>query len=433
MKILVISAEVWRDDTNGGNVLSNIFTGFDAEFAQIYCNPGVPSNNFCKKYFQITDAMVIKNVLKKEKVGKVIEFQNYPNDSLEEDVTEKGNKSFYSFFKRYNLQIFYAIKELIWKWSDWKNKELESFVKDFNPDIIFAPCYGSHIMLSMDRYVAKITNKPMISYISDDHFSLKHFSLSPFFWINRLILRKNLKKTFPYYALTYTMTDEQLVEYTEALNCQMKILRKGVDVSVIPHKKTVNSPLKLIYAGGVYAGRGETLQEIVYALKKINKNGVKATLDIYTGSELTDKEKAVLNDRHNSFINGLVSSDELKLKYQESDIALHVESFEIKYRLLTRLSFSTKIVDCLSSGCAVMAICWNEHSGYKYLEKEDVAICINNVDKIYENIVRLVENPDLVKQYAEKAYAICDKNHDKQDIRNMLESDFKAIYMESIK
>jgi hypothetical protein len=427
MRILLISAEVWRHDTNGGNVLSNIFTGLNAEFAQIYCSSGMPSNNLCKKYFQITDAMVIKNILKKGRVGRAIEFQNYPNDSIEKNITEKGSESFHSFFKKYNFQIFYVMKELIWKWSDWKNDDLEMFVKDFNPDIIFAPCYGSHIMLSIDRHIAKMTNKPMISYISDDHYSLRYFSLSPFFWINRFALRKNLRKTFPYYSLTYTMTDEQLSEYTKALNCKMRILRKGVDVSVIPYKKTVNLPLKLIYAGGVYAGRSQTLQEIVYALEKINKNGVKVTLDIYTGTELTGKEINVLNDRQNSFVNGLVTTDELKLKYQESDIALHVESFEIKYRLLTRLSFSTKIVDCLSSGCAVMAICWKEHSGYIYLEKEDAAICVDNVNDIYDNLVRLVENLNLVKEYAEKAYVTCEKDHAQQDIRNMLESDFKAV------
>ena len=40
MKVLVISAEVWRNDKNGGNVLSNIFGDTGYEFAQIYCNPG---------------------------------------------------------------------------------------------------------------------------------------------------------------------------------------------------------------------------------------------------------------------------------------------------------------------------------------------------------------------------------------------------------
>ena len=42
MKILILSAEVWRDDTTGGNVLSNVIGGLGAEVAQVFCNPGNP-------------------------------------------------------------------------------------------------------------------------------------------------------------------------------------------------------------------------------------------------------------------------------------------------------------------------------------------------------------------------------------------------------
>ena len=64
MKVLIISAEVWKNNTNGGNVLSNLFEGMDAEFAQIYCNPGIPQNFVCKKYYQMTDFMMINNLIK---------------------------------------------------------------------------------------------------------------------------------------------------------------------------------------------------------------------------------------------------------------------------------------------------------------------------------------------------------------------------------
>ena len=59
MRILVLSKEAWRDDQNGGNVLSNIFSGFHAEFAQITCAAAKPSNSLCKKYFQMTDSMMM--------------------------------------------------------------------------------------------------------------------------------------------------------------------------------------------------------------------------------------------------------------------------------------------------------------------------------------------------------------------------------------
>jgi len=427
MRVLVISQEVWRDDTNGGNVLSNIFDGLDAEFAQIYCSAGTPSNHICKKYYQMTDAMVIRNVTKKEIMGNIITFPDYPVNIKKSPESERENKRFYSFFRRHSYPIFHAAKEFLWKISGWENTELIRFIEEFNPDIIFAPCYASHIMLSIDRFAAELTQKPVISYISDDSYSLKQFSLSPIYWINKFVLRRNLRKTFPYYQLTYTMTDEQLIECQNAFHCNMKILRKGTDISQVPHKISVNSPIRLIYAGGIYCGRWKTLTAIVHVLQKINKNGVKIALEIYTGNELSSSQKLILNDGVNSYVHGVINQKELKEKYRQSDIALHVESFDLKNKLLTRLSFSTKIVDCLASGCAVMAICWENHSGYVYLKKENAAICIANKSDIYDRILHLINNSSEIIIYAEKAHDCCVKNHKTADIQNAIIYDFQNI------
>ena len=431
MKILIISAEVWRHDTNGGNVLSNIFNRVVADFAQIYCNPGSPSNNLCKKYYQITDSMVIKNLLNKDKVGLEISFENFPSDNGNKISTVNGSNYFYKFFKRFNFQSFYLIKELLWALANWKNKDLDTFINDFEPDIIFAPCYGSLTMLSLTRYVAKITKKPIVSYISDDHYTLRHFSFSPIFWLNRILLRKGIIKTFPYYSLVYTMTDEQLAEYSNALNCNMKILRKGVFLSDSIPVKENSLPIQLIYAGGIYAGRSETLQEISFALKRINKQGIKIILNIFTGTDLSSKEMSILNDQENSFVHGLLTPEELKVQYENSHVALHVESFDLKYKLLTRLSFSTKIVDCLSSGCAVIAICWEDHSGYKYLEKEDAALCVSSIAGIPQILEDIANRPELISLYRDKALKTCHKNHDQEYITTMLRNDFQAVYEEN--
>ena len=166
---------------------------------------------------------------------------------------------------------------------------------------------------------------------------------------------------------------------------------------------------------------------IVQDLQKINKNGVKAKLEIYTGNELSSRQKLILNDGVNSCVHGLISQKELKKKYMQSDIALHVESFDLKNKLLTRVSFSTKIVDCLASGCAVMAICWENHSGYIYLKKEKAAICIANIAGIYDRLLYVTEHSSELISYAEKARGCCVKNHNAADIQNTIASDFQNI------
>lgn len=432
MKVLIISQEVWRNDKNGGNVLSNIFCDTGYEFAQIYCTPGNPSNRLCKKYYQMTDSMMIHAIFGRGKTGKEIAYENYPCDNMEsiEKKAEQENRFFYDFFRNHRLEVFYVIRSFIWKIARWDTLELRSFILDYKPDLIFAPCYASHEMLAIDRLAKKLVDVPMISYISDDNYGLRQFRLSPIYWINRLVLRKNMRKTFKMYDLVYTMTEEQKSEYEKALDCKMKILKKSGDFTKVPEKKTINQPIRMIYAGGIYIGRWKTLARIAEAIREVNKNGIKIILDIYTGNTLTSKQQKLLHDGGNCMVHKSIPFEELKQRYAQSDIALHVESFELKYKLLSRLSFSTKIIDCLTSGCATMAVCWKQHSGYIYLKKHDIAFCVDSNEKILETIKGIVSEPARIIDYAIKAKEFGLKNHQQEIIKREFMEDLESYIVE---
>lgn len=420
MKILILSLETWKNDTNGGNVLSNLFENFDAEYAQIYCSAGVPQNNICKKYFQMTDAMAIKNIVKNENMGQEIIVDNFKiNNELDIDNTinkikKKGNFGF--------LRIF---RQIVWALSNYKNEKLKKFILDFNPDIIFAPCYGSTYMLSLTRYVAKLTNKPVISYISDDFYSFKQISLSPVFWINRLIIRKKVRQTWKYYSLIYTMTDTQK-KVMSKLGKPIKILKKSGTFNKYNEKKKQEYPIKIVYAGGIYLNRWKTLVKIANILNKIDKSGNLLRLDIYTNNRVNKKTYDKLNTG-NSHFHKSVEYNELKKIYKSSDIALHVESFDIRNRLSVRMSFSTKIIDCLDSECAVMAICDKKQGGFQYLKKEDAAICIDSLNKIENVFKNILNNPNILNEYRKKAYECGKRNHQKTINDKILQNDFERL------
>ncbi len=424
MRILIISAEVWRANTNGGNVLSNLFEGMTADFAQIYCNPGLPDNRVCKTYFQMTDLMMIRNLLKRVPVGKRFHLDTY-NDATED--IELVNAGYFQLLKRFRWQGLYLIRELLWFFAHWDNEQLKKFVLEFKPDIVFAPCYGSHYMLRLTRHIHKLTDVKFVSYISDDIYSLKQFSISPLFWLNRLILRKSLRKTFSVYSLVYTMTLEQLNEISLSLGADMKILRKGEMFDGVSRKAAVNSPIKITYAGSIYGGRFSTLNRLGKSLLRINSEGLKYVLNIYTQTTVTRKIRRCLHNGRDLFLNGQIDQEALKNIYALSDIALHVESFELKNKLLTRLSFSTKIVDCLASTCAVMAISWREQAGYKYLQKEDAAICIDSSNKIEPTLRKILDNSNVIIEYADKAWQCGKRNHQLEQIQAELYSDLKHL------
>jgi UDP-N-acetylglucosamine:LPS N-acetylglucosamine transferase len=187
----------------------------------------------------------------------------------------------------------------------------------------------------------------------------------------------------------------------------------------------------LVYAGGIYLNRWKTLKEVVKALKEINSDGVKATLDIYTANILTKRQEKALNDNVNSFVHKSVSLDALKEIYENSDIAIHAEAFSLKNRLSVRMSFSTKIIDCLASGCAVMAICDKLQGGYEYLEREDAAICVSDTKMLKNTILGLINNPDKIIAYAQKARDLVKRNHLEEIISKSIKEDFLTVLNEN--
>ena len=424
MNILIVSYESWRDTNNGGNVLSNIFSAFpDANIAQIYCSGEKPQNTICKKYFQISDAML----LTKEK-GCRLEEKNYGREDSEQiECTENIIKNKIPAILK---EISLLAREMLWEVFNWKTKALDSFVKEFNPDIIFAPCYSYFHVSKLALYVKNLAKCPMISYISDDNYSLKQFRFSPSFWINRLITRKWIRKHFSECSLVYTMTEMQKKEYEALFGCQMKVLCKSAEF--VERKKKVSDPVQIIYAGGLYLNRWKILRELVAVLEQINFKKVKAELHIYSGSKLNARVEKRLNDKRNSFLHSQISYEELIKKYMESDIAVHVESFDIKNRLITRLSFSTKIIDCLSSGCAVLAIGPSMQAGISYLKEHDAAICVDNAKDLYCVVNRLLNDIRIIEEYVAKANGLGRLNHQKQNIEKNIRKDFDEVIVANI-
>lgn len=427
MKILVLSKECWRNDQNGGNVLSNMFEGVNAEFAQVYCSSGTPSNNICKRYYQITDTEVVRfclGKLKADKIGKSFVYDTFPSGNALNDNSCGTTKRWISGdFAR-------LAREVVWRIAPWKSERLKHFIEDFNPDIIFAPCYGNFYMLSLTRYVYKILRKPIISYISDDHYTFNQFNLSPLFWINLSLRRRYLRKTVKLYSLMYTMTEEQKVQCEKDFKIPVKVLCKSGLFPKQREKKNINTPIRFIYAGGIYLNRWKTLALLADAIRKINAEEIKCVLDIYTNNKLPISNSQLINDGRNVFLHNSVSLNELKQIYASSDVALHVESFDLKNRMKVRLSFSTKIIDCLESGCAVMAICDPKQSGWLYLKRNDAAICIDSPNLIEQSLRKIINNNNILIEYQHKAFELGRRAHDKNVILSGIRKDFTTISAE---
>lgn len=429
MKILLITAEEWNDYVYGNGVLTNWFTGFDAEFAQIYTSPGLPNNKVCSKYFQIDERQMVKSLYSNTKAGREVKM---PTNEREQDAAKSNaqRKGIYGIFKKLSLWMHTPIvmlQDFIWMTGRYDKVALQQFIDVYKPDVVFCPQLGNPKMWRLEKLVKGMTDVPFVAFTGDDEASYQQVSKSPLFWLRRWYCHNGLKNSVKIFSHYFMHSKEQAQDYAHEYGVPTSTLYKCGDFSNEFVKKSVGSPIRLVYAGRLYCNRWKTLAEIGKALHEINKHGERMVLDIYTQEALTNEQRKALSPENSVYMKGSVNPQQLKEVYRNADIALHVESMDKKNRLATRVSFSTKIIDLMASSCAILAVCWNRHCGYQYLRDNDAAFCVDNYSDILPMLQRIVDNPSLVQNYAQKAYECGRKNHTREKIQKQIRDKFEEL------
>ena len=429
MKILLITSEEWNDAVYGNNVLTNWFEGFDAEFAQIYCSPGLPYNNICDRYFQITDVQMVRSILGKKRAGGVIQKPSTEKEVQRSKLNaqRQGSYKWLKTLSTYMRAPMMIIRDAIWDMGRYDKVALKQFIDDFQPDVVYCPRMFIPKLRRLEKLVSTMTNVPFIAFTADNEASLSYYSWSLLFWLRQIHIHRLFKKHVKLYKHYFMFSEDQAQEYHQQYCLPTSCLYKCGSFADKFEPKSVNKPIRMIYAGRLYCNRWKTLAAIGEALEKLNQEEERIALDVYTADVLTSKQQRVLGGFKHLRVHAPITSSQLSEEYKNADIALHVESFDKEYRLATRYSFSTKIIDLMASSCAIMAICWEKHAGYQYLKKHDAALCVSDYEGILPILQKISEQPLLIQEYAEKAWKCGIENHSREKIQNQIRETFDHV------
>ncbi len=425
MKILIISNSEWDDSNSFGNTFNDLFSEFEnVEIANIYCREGKPNTETCSKFLKISDKNLLKSILdKKYDPAKNVcsEFDNIHTNA-------NSKTGLMDFIRKKRWSIFFILREVLWSASNYKKDNFNKFVENFAPDMIFLPTYSFSYINKMALFLKDKYNLPMVSYMSDDEYSLRRFSLSPLFWMLRLYQNKWSIKVLKQSNVVYVISETQKKECERDLNINCKVLTKGVEFIDPPKFETdYNEPLQLVYTGNIGNNRYKTLAKIVAQLKKINNDSIRAKLSIYTGTPLTDKMKKMLNVPGVSEIKGTVSSKEVRKLQETADMLVHVEAFDLKNRLAVHQSFSTKIVDYFHSGKCILAVGSSDVASIDYFKINDSALVATSTEELYDVLNKVLNDKCVLEEYGKKAWQCGKKNHQRKDIQSMLKADFNRV------
>lgn len=434
MRVLILSQYPWKKDNSFGNTYSNIFGKIDnIEIAHIYLMSGTPDKeNVITRYYQIPEGEVFKSFTMpwKKTVGaghivkadesKINEMKpcNPPSPSPKRSIYSK----LLGIGKRHHWSIMFLVRELAWKYGKINYEGMMAFVEDFKPDIFFLPFHNTFFTNRLAMYIKRHYDVPLVSYMAMDHYSWKRVSFNPLFWIDRFFKRSLIRELSKELEVFYCISDKLKEELESSLNITCKVLYKipELERKTEPYTR-IQRPVRFLFTGNIYANRWKTLSYLAKALCDTQYG----RLDIYTASPITKQIEKALNIDGYSELHPPVSPKDVIDLQNGADVLVHVESFDLKNRLLVRCAISTKIMDYLSVGRCILAIGPKDIASIEYLAGDDLALVANSENELLTLVEQINENPQILLDYSNKGLAFINERMNPTILRDDLYNDLE--------
>lgn len=425
-KVLIYTVESWNSKI-GANTFSSLFANYPPEkLANIYIREELPDSKACSRYFQISENKIIQSIWKPGiKTGReVCAGQAMTGDDLK---TLEATTALYNKNRKKRSYFKLWAREVLWKIGKWKTPELDAFIDSFDPDIVVFGMDGYVHFNRLCRYTVKRTGAKAIGYFWDDTFTYQQSPFSLGFWWIRRMNRISLKKLAKHCDAFWAITEKTKQEADDFFGIDCQVLTKPIDyapgeqwIPYMPH-----TPIKMLYTGNLLIGRFDTILAISDALKKINADGVKIELDVYSGSYIPPEDLEKLSE----FVHmkGVVSQEEVLRLQEQADVLLFAEAMTGEHSKIARLSFSTKLTDYFHSGKCILAVGEKDVAPMEYLQKEQAALCASTEAEIYQQLKRIADTPECIIQFAQKAYACGVKNHSRDRIEQKVSNTIQEL------
>ena len=392
------------------NTFASLFENYDSnQMASLYLREEIPTSKQCCKFFSISENAVLRSVLKPNTItGKV--FSRDEMSVTQRDICniEKTKERYKKFGVKRNRILLFA-REIMWLIGRWKSKELKEFLDDFKPDIVMYGMEGYCYFHRIVRYVLKSTGAKGIGYFWDDNFTYIQHKPTVGFLLHRYMQRRSLKKTVKITQDFFAISPKTKQEADEFFDINCTILTKPVDIVMNNRSRGSNGKIKIVYTGNLKIGRLDTLKVISDVLDEERNLFDKFIFEIYSGTTIADEDIELFNEAIK--FKGSIPSEQVNDVQREADVLLLIEDFQGENKLTARLSFSTKTTDYLGQGKCIFAIGNSDIASIEYLSENDCAICASSKKEIRDAMLRLINNPNLISEYGNKALQVGKVNH----------------------
>jgi len=404
-KILVISNNCLSRGDNNGRTMDNIIHGWKSDkIAQFYIQNSYPDSSVCENFFRVTDVEALKSIWQGQK-GKIINqsIQDYNQGILSKTTPSKRNP------------LTMIFRNIVWNLRRWEGMDFHNWLDGFNPDVVLLQVGDSSFMFKIALRIAKRYNIALVVFNSEGYFfqdasymkAASKFSnlFYPIFIDN---YRKSFKKMMDYCSNAIYISDELRNIYSTRFMIPSSVIYTPTGFNSYSYKESLSiDNLVFSYIGNLGLNRHVPLIEIAKKLKSFNTS---LKLNVY-GNILTDDVRVALLSCNEIEYKGAINYSEVNEVIRNSDILLHVESSDPRFKEILKFGFSTKIADSLMSGRLFLLYAPPYVACTKYILGELASVVATSTEELTILLKKVMTNSEFRYNSCLKEIEIAKKNH----------------------
>ncbi len=424
-RILFITPCAFNKISGGGITFSNLFKNWPKDCIATVHNDVNPTDNLtCNKYF----------FLGKNEIFFLGPFKNKtlsPIKYLEANNHEQVKISIISKIIRFAKNLLFGN---IFPNSGLLTADLDSFIKEFRPTIIYT-ILGSSGLMDIVEQVSDKYKLPVVVHIMDDWIS-SNYSKGILSFFERSRVKKRFIRILNNAAETIVISDAMKKEYELRYERPFSVFQNTIDVDTWLHNLRVTpsnekKTFSMVYTGSIFAyAQLDALKLACQAVLDLVKKGVQLEFSIYAPKNMSvSLRKTFESDPSIRFFSPLIDDNEYFRTLANADILLLPSNFDKTSLKYIGLSMPTKVPSYLVSGTPILVIGRQEAAQIQYAKEKKWGLVITKRNKILisDAIRKLLTNNQLRSEMIENAKHSAILYHDEKVIRLEFQDIFSAV------
>ena len=383
-KILIVGTQPYNKTVQSRAFDSYFHFHLPENTAQIFSDGRTPCKGHCGTLYQITDSRLLKARRNKADPGIIFQREELP-DSWDK---ESGKPS---FAPKHKPSLIKLIRKWIWKKKLYQTSQLNRWLDEFHPDLVFLSFSRDFFIFDLAFYVADRFSIPIIASTADDFIFDQGFTLSPFTWIYRSKYNRYIKSLLSRRFEFMFESEKIQTRYQTEFSAPSFIQYICTELSVSEKPRISDSIRSVGYFGNLESGRLGAILDVADAV-----SGIQPQTKIHIYSKDANSSVQKKTNRHpNVVLHEAVPYEEMLLLTEQMDALLIVESTKKRHVRTVRYSLSTKVADCLASGKPILAYGGRDTGAMDFLSENKCALVVTDKKLLVQSIRPFLEDTKL--------------------------------------